>query len=244
MPDPHRTKPPAVALQASSSRPGAGKLVVALLFVAAVAAFFAFDLPHYLTLEAVKTNRDRLLAWTEAHYARSVGLFIAVYVAQTALALPGAAVLTLTAGFLFGSLWGTVYANLGATMGATVAFLAARYVLAEWIERRFGARLAALQQGFARNGFSYLLTLRLIPVFPFFLINVLSGLTRVSLGTYVLATAVGIIPGSFVYAYAGRQLGTLESLSEIASPRVLTAFTLLGVLALAPVLYRRIVARP
>jgi uncharacterized membrane protein YdjX (TVP38/TMEM64 family) len=133
--------------------------------------------------------------------------------------------------------------NIGATTGATLAFLAARYLLRDWVEQKFGSKLGSIQKGFANNAFSYLMTLRLIPLFPFFLVNMVSGLTRVSVGTYVAATALGIIPGSFVYAYAGRQLGTINSLKEIASPNVLLAFTLLGVLAMVPVLYKKFSAK-
>lgn len=220
-----------------------GKIVVVLLFAAALAAFFLLDLKHYLSLEALKSNRDQLLAFTQERYAWAVTLFLLAYVLQTLFSLPGAAILTLTGGFLFGSLLGTLYVNIGATVGATLAFLAARYVLHDWVERRFGPRLGTLQEGFARNAFSYLLTLRLIPLFPFFLINLVSGLTRISVGTYVAATSLGIIPGSFVYAFAGRQLGTIDSLKEIASPNVIAAFTLLGLLALIPILYRKISGR-
>lgn len=202
-------------------------------------AFFYFDLTQYLSLETLKANRDKLLFYTDAHYTTAVALFIGAYILQTAFSLPGAAVFTLAGGFLFGSFVGTLYVNIAATAGATLAFLAARYLLRDWVERKFGERLGPIQEGFARNAFSYLITLRLIPIFPFFLINLLSGLTRIRLGTYVLATAVGIIPGSFVYANAGRQLGTINSLGEIASPRVLGAFALLGLLALVPILCRK-----
>lgn len=214
---------------------GAGKLLVAAVLAAAVAAFLYFELGHYLSLEALKANRDRLLAFTEANFPAAVALFIATYCLVTGFSLPGAAILTLAGGLLFGGLWGTVFVNAGATTGATLAFLAARYLLRDWVEARFGSRLDSIQEGFAKNGFSYLLTLRLVPLFPFFLVNMVSGLTRVGVGTYVAATAIGIVPGSFVYAYAGRQLGTIDSLKEIASPSVLLAFTLLGVLALVPV---------
>lgn len=216
-----------------------GKIVIALLLAAGIGAFFYFDLGHYLSLEALKKNRDDLLTYTEANYGFAVALFIVAYIVQTAFSLPGGAILTLAGGFLFGSLPGTVFVNVGATTGATLAFLAARYLLRDWVENKFGDRLEFIQTGFARNAFSYLMTLRLIPAFPFFLVNVVSGLTRVNLGTYVIATAVGIIPGSFVYAYAGRQLGTINSLGEIASPPVLLAFTLLGLLALLPIVYRK-----
>ena len=136
-----------------------------------------------------------------------------------------------------------LYVNAGATIGATLAFLAARYLLQAWVQRTFGDRLAALQEGFAKNAFSYLLTLRLIPLFPFFVVNLLSGLTRVNTKTYMLATSLGIIPGSFVYTYAGSQLGSINSLSEIASPRVVLALTFLGLLSLSSTLYRRFTDR-
>ena len=217
-----------------------GKIVIAVIFGLAVAAFLYFDLTQYLSLEALKSNRDNLLSFTNMHYAAAVSLFVVAYLVQTAFSLPGATIMTLAGGFLFGSVLGTLYVNIGATTGATLAFLAARYLLHDWVERRFGDRLELIQEGFSSNAFSYLLTLRLIPLFPFFLVNMVSGLTRVSIRTYVAATAVGIVPGSFVYAYAGRQLGTINSLQEIASPNVLLAFILLGVLALVPVLYKKI----
>lgn len=216
-----------------------GKIVVALLFAAAIGTFFYFDLGRYLSLDSLKANRDSLLAFTETHYAASVAIFVAAYCLLVAASLPGAVFFTLAGGFLFGSALGTVYVNLGATSGATLAFLSARYLLRDWVEGKFGSRLAPLQQGFSNNAFSYLMTLRLIPLFPFFVVNMACGLTRVSLATYVTATAIGIIPGSFVFAYAGRQLGTINSLKEIASPNVLIAFTLLGLLALVPIVYQK-----
>jgi uncharacterized membrane protein YdjX (TVP38/TMEM64 family) len=236
MPDPH-VLIPADAPPASSP---IGKLLLATIFAIAIGAFFYFDLPQYLSLQNLKGNRDRLLAYAEDHYPTAVLLFIVVYCVQTAFSLPGAAALTLVGGLLFGSVVGTLYVNVAATAGATLAFLAARYLLQDWVERKFGDRLEPIQQGFARNAFSYLMTLRLIPVFPFFLVNLVSGLTRIKVGTYIAATAIGILPGSFVYAYAGRQLGTINSLREIASPPVLLAFTLLGLLALTPILYRKL----
>ena len=220
-----------------------GKIATVIVIACGIGVFFYFDLGRWLSLEALKTNRDHLLAFTEANYTGAVVLFIALYIAVTGLSLPGATILTLAGGFLFGSLPATIFVNLGATIGATLAFLAARYVLRDWVERKFGRWLEPLQEGFAKNAFSYLMTLRLIPLFPFFAVNLVSGLTRMNVGTYAAATALGIIPGSFVYAYAGRQLGTLNSLREIASPHVLGAFVLLGLLALTPVVYRKFSAK-
>ncbi len=232
-----------MSASAPATRSSSGKLIVAAVIGIAVGAFFYFDLGHYLTLDALKENRDRLLAFTEANYGSAAALFVVTYCIVTGLSLPGAAILTLAGGFLFGSLLGTAFVNLGATSGATLAFLAARYLLRDWVEQKFGSKLGPIQEGFATNAFSYLMTLRLIPLFPFFLVNMVSGLTRVSVGTYVAATALGIIPGSFVYAYAGRQLGTINSLKEIASPNVLLAFTLLGILALVPIIYKKVVKK-
>ena len=218
---------------------GAAKILIVAIIAVAVGAFVYFDLGRFLSLEALKQHRDQLLAFTEAHYAASLALFILAYVAMTGLSLPGAVILTLTGGFLFGAVVGTLLVNVGATAGSTLAFLAARYLLRDWVEEKFGAWLGPLQEGFAKNAFSYLLTLRLIPLFPFFAVNLVSGLTRMRVGSYVAATALGIIPGSFVYAYAGRQLGTISSLKEIASPNVIGAFVLLGLLALVPAIYKK-----
>jgi uncharacterized membrane protein YdjX (TVP38/TMEM64 family) len=222
----------------------AGKIATVLAIMVAVAAFFYFDLGRFLSLQALKDNRDDLLSFTETQSALAAALFVLIYVAVVGLSLPGAVILTLAGGFLFGAVWGTLFVNLGATTGATLAFLASRYLLRDWVERKFGKWLGPVQQGFEKNAFSYLMTLRLIPLFPFFAVNLISGLTRVNVGTYVAATALGIIPGSFVYAYAGRQLGTINSLKDIASPGVIGAFVLLGLLALVPNLYKKWSGRP
>lgn len=230
-----------------SSEPASGstgKIVTAAILGLAIGAFFYFDLGQYLTLDALKANRDRLLSFTDSNFTAAAGLFILTYCVVTGLSLPGAVILTLAGGFLFGSLLGVVFVNIGATSGATLAFLAARYLLRDWVEQKFGSKLGPIQEGFSKNAFSYLMTLRLIPLFPFFLVNMVSGLTRVNVGTYVVATAIGIIPGSFVFAYAGRQLGTINSLKEIASPNVLLAFTLLGLLTMVPIIYKKFSNKP
>jgi uncharacterized membrane protein YdjX (TVP38/TMEM64 family) len=233
-------------MPASEAKSGlnAGKIAIVLAIGVAVAAFLYFDLSQFLSLQALKDNRDYLLSFTETHSAVAAVLFVLVYVGVTGLSLPGAVILTLAGGFLFGAVLGTLFVNLGATTGATLAFLVSRYLLRDWVERRFGKWLGPVQQGFAQNAFSYLMTLRLIPLFPFFVVNLVSGLTRMNIGTYVAATALGIIPGSFVYAYAGRQLGTINSLNDIASPGVIGALVLLGLLALVPNLYKKWYGKP
>ena len=221
-----------------------GKIAIAALIALAIGAFFYLDLGRFLSLTALKENRDNLLAFTDANFTAAVGIFIVAYATVTGLSLPGAAILTLAGGFLFGAFFGTLIVNVGATTGATLAFLTARYLLRDMVEQKFGKWLGPFQEGFAKNAFSYLMTLRLIPLFPFFVVNLVSGLTRVNVGTYAGATALGIIPGSFVYAYAGRQLGTINSIKEIASPNVIGAFALLGLLALVPIAYKRFMAKP
>lgn len=221
-----------------------GRIFIAVSMGLAIGAFVYFDLGRFLSLAVLKENRDSLLAFAEANFTAAVGIFILAYAIVTGLSLPGAVILTLAGGFLFGAVFATLFVNIGATTGATVAFLTARYLLRDTVEQKFGKWLRPFQEGFAKNAFSYLLTLRLIPLFPFFVVNLVSGLTRVNAGTYVAATTIGIIPGSFVYAYAGRQLGTINSLQEIVSANVVGAFVLLGLLALVPVVYKKFAAKP
>lgn len=218
------------------------KLLIALAGGLGVGLFLWFDLGRFLTLEALKANRQSLMAYHASHRALMVAGFMALYIIQTALSLPGAAVLSLAAGAIFGPLMGTVYANSAATIGATLAFLVTRYLLRDAIQNRFGTRLETMNRELENRGFNYLLFLRLVPLFPFFLINLAAGLTRLPLRTFVLGTMIGIIPGGFVYVNAGASLAGITSLSGIASPRVLGSFALLGLFALLPVLYNRLKA--
>lgn len=217
----------------------AKKIFLALAGIVAVVLFFFFDLQRFLTLDALKSNRQALLDYYADHKLLMVAGFMSVYIVQTALSLPGAAILSLTAGAIFGSIMGTVYANIAATIGATLAFLVSRYLLRDVVLKTFGNKLEGMNRELEERGFSYLLFLRLVPVFPFFLINLAAGLTRLPLRTFFFGTMLGIIPGGFVYVNAGASLATIDSLSGIASPRVLGSFALLGVFALIPVLYNK-----
>ncbi|MBJ6802125.1 TVP38/TMEM64 family protein [Geomonas propionica] len=219
------------------------KILVLFAVVGAVALFFLFDLQRFLTLEALKANRQMLAGYYAAHQGATVALFMAIYILQTALSLPGAAVLSLAAGAVFGALAGTVYAVCAATIGATLAFLVTRYLLRDLVAGRFGARLEGLNRELEQRGFNYLLFLRLVPLFPFFLINLAAGLTRLPLRVFVLGTLVGIIPGGFVFVNAGASLAAINSLADVASARVLGSFALLGLFALVPVLYGRLKGR-
>ena len=218
---------------------------IALLLSAALAVtlFFYLDLGRFLTLAALKANRQALADYYPAHRLLTVAAFMSIYVVQTALSLPGAAILSLAAGAVFGSVMGTLYANLAATIGATLAFLVTRYLLRDAILAKFGPKLEGINCELEARGFNYLLFLRLVPLFPFFLINLAAGLTRLPLRTFVLGTLIGIIPGGFVYVNAGASLASIHSLGDVASPRVLGSFALLGLFALVPVLYEKLKKR-
>ena len=215
------------------------KLLIAAVVVVLIALFFAFDLGRFFTLESLKTNRDVLTSFYQKNRFITAGAFIAVYIIQTALSLPGAAILSLAAGAIFGVVMGTLYVNIGATIGAALAFLAARYLFHDMIQSKFGPRLEKINRELETRGLNYLLFLRLVPLFPFFLINLGAGLTNMPLRTFVLGTLVGIIPGSIVFCNAGASLATITSLNEVATPRVLGSFALLGLFALVPVLYQK-----
>jgi uncharacterized membrane protein YdjX (TVP38/TMEM64 family) len=214
-----------------------------ILFAAIVLAIVAVRLSglgDYLTFQSLKQNADILYGAVHADYLSSVAVFVGIYVLVTGLSLPGAAVMTLAAGFLFGTLAGALYANAGATLGATLAFLVSRYLAGGWLQKRYGEKLAGFNRELERNGYRYLLTLRLIALFPFFLINILAGLTNVPLRTFFWTTAVGIIPGDLVYTFAGSRLKQIENPRDIFSPQVLLAFALLALLPLLPVIIKKL----
>ena len=214
------------------------KLGLLALFVGVVVAFFALGGQHYLTLETIKSNRDALLAFTGQHYVGALAIAFLVYAGAVAFSLPGGLLLSLTTGFIFGRWVGTVLVVFAATLGAAIVFLAARYIFADAARKRLGAWGEKINAGFTQNAFSYLLFLRLVPVFPFFLVNLAPAFTSIPLRTYVLATFAGIIPGSFVFVNLGQTLGRIESLEGLVSGETLGAFALLGVFALVPVAIR------
>jgi len=215
------------------------KAIIFVVFAGGVVAFFALGGDQYLALETIKSHRDELLAYTQQHRALMIMAAILVYTASTALSIPGALVLSLTAGFLFGRWTGTLIIVFSATIGATLVFLAARYLFAEAARRRMGTVAQKIIKGFHANAFNYLLFLRLVPVFPFWLVNLVPAFTPIQLRTYFAATAIGILPGSFVFANLGQSLGRIESLKQLLSTDILGAFALLGLFALLPVIIKK-----
>ncbi|HVL36280.1 MAG TPA: FAD-dependent oxidoreductase, partial [Burkholderiales bacterium] len=209
------------------------RLAVLLVVAAAIAAFFLAGGHRGLSLEALKAQQATLQSWQAAAPMRSAAFFFAFYVAVTGLSLPGAALLTLGAGALFGLLWGTLLVSFAAAAGATVAFLVSRFVLRDWVQQRFGRQLAGVNRGVEREGAFYLFTLRLIPAVPFFVINAAMGLTPMRAKTFYWVSQLGMLPGTLVYVNAGRQLAAIEAPGDILSPGLLAAFVLLGSFPLA-----------
>ncbi len=215
------------------------KIILLLVLVVSISLFYYFDLGHYLSLESIKSNRDNLYNFHRQNPIGTIFGFIGIYIIVVALSLPGATILTLAGGAIFGSIAATLIVNIGATLGATLAFLVARVLLRDWVEKKFGDKLQSFNEGVSNNAVNFVLFLRLVPIFPFFLVNLVFGLTQIPLRIYFFGTMFGILPGSFVYANAGSNLATINSLSDVVSPNVLTALALLGIFALIPALYKR-----
>lgn len=208
------------------------KLLIVAVIVLLAATFFWLDLHRLLTLEGLKASLGQFEAWRAAAPLLVSLAFFVAYVMVAALSLPGAAVMTLAAGALFGLLEGTLIVSFASSIGATLAFLASRYLLRDAIQKRFGDRLKAINEGMARDGAFYLFTLRLVPLFPFFLVNLLTGLTQIRTRSFYWISQVGMLAGTLVYVNAGTQLAKISSLSGVASPGLLISFALLGIFPL------------
>ncbi len=206
------------------------RIVIAGLFLLALAGWFLFDLGQYLTLDALKTQQSAIDGYYRANPLLVAAAFFAVYVILTALSVPGAAILTLAAGAIFGVATGTLIVSFASTIGATLAFLASRYLFRDGVQARFGERLRGVNDGVARDGAFYLFSLRLVPAFPFFLVNLAMGLTPIRTWTYYWVSQVGMLLGTVVYVNAGTQLARIKALSDIASPGLLASFVALGLL--------------
>lgn len=208
------------------------KITLLALLAGVVWAYFAFDLGQYLNLQALKAQQATIADYQVQHPLQVAAVYFIVYVTATALSIPGAALLTLAGGAIFGLLWGTVIVSFASTLGATLAFLMSRFLLRDWVSQRFGQRLEAIDNGVKREGAFYLFTLRLVPVFPFFLVNLLFGLTAMKARTFFWVSQIGMLAGTLVYVNAGTQLAKLDSLSGILSPALLGSFVLLGIFPL------------
>ncbi|UCH72927.1 MAG: TVP38/TMEM64 family protein [Rhodospirillales bacterium] len=225
------------------------RIIPLAVIVSGFIAFFAFDLDSYVTFESLKQNREWLLLQVAEHRVATVLAFIAIYAAIAAFSVPGATVASITGGFLFGLWFGTAWNVIAATTGATLLFLAARTVFGDILHKKAGPWLHKLEEGFQENAFNYLLALRLVPAFPFFVVNLVPAFLNVRLRTFVVTTFFGIIPGAFVYTSVGAGLGSVFdsgeefSASSILTPEIVAAMLGLVALSLLPVAYRMVRAR-
>jgi uncharacterized membrane protein YdjX (TVP38/TMEM64 family) len=225
------------------------RLIPLLVLVAGLVAFFALGLNRYITFQTLRENRQALLTWVQTAGTLAAVTYMAIYAVAVAFSLPGGAVMSITGGFLFGTVWGTVYIVISATIGATVLFLIAKTALGDPLRAKAGRWLHRMEAGFRDNALSYLLVLRLVPLFPFFVVNLVPAFLGVPLSTFILATGIGIIPGAFVFATVGAGLGSIFdaggdfNAKAVLTPQILMALIGLAVLALIPVLYKKITAR-
>ncbi|MDE0028521.1 MAG: TVP38/TMEM64 family protein [Deltaproteobacteria bacterium] len=209
-----------------------GKIALVVVVAALIASFFVFDLGMYFNLEFIKAQRDAYLGYYQQNPATTITAYAAIYIAVTALSLPGAAIMTLLGGALFGVITGTIIVSFCSTIGATLAFLVARFLLRDSIQGKFGDRLETINNGIANEGMFYLFTMRLIPVIPFFVINLVMGLTPIRTVQFFFVSQLGMFPGTIVYVNAGTQLAQIDSLAGILSPTLLLSFALLGLFPL------------
>jgi uncharacterized membrane protein YdjX (TVP38/TMEM64 family) len=209
------------------------KLLLVAVIVGLALAFWAFNLGHYFTLSYLKSSAGTLKGVYAEHPALVIAVYFLIYVLTTSLSLPGAAVLTLAGGALFGLVVGTLIVSFASAIGATLACFLSRFVLRDWVQRRFGDKTAKINEGIKREGAFYLFTLRLIPVFPFWMINLVMGLTSIRLRTFYWVSQLGMLAGTVVYVNAGRELAKVESLKGILSPGLLISFALIGILPIA-----------
>ena len=205
------------------------KIAVVVLVCVAVALFWMFDLGQYLTLSYLKASQVKFTALYEGNRILVISIYMLIYILVTALSLPGAAVMTLAGGGLFGLWVGVLVVSFASTIGATLACLVSRFLLRDWVQNKFGDKLGAVNKGIKEEGNFYLFTLRLVPIFPFFVINLVMGLTKMPLLSYYWISQVGMLPGTIVYVNAGKELAKIESLSGILSPGLITSFVILGI---------------
>jgi len=209
------------------------KIIIVLIVIGLIIAFRAFHLGDYLTLAYVKESQKHFTMLYEENKALVISVYIAIYLLVTSLSLPGAAVLGLAAGSLFGLLTGTIVVSFASSIGATLACAVSRFILRDWVQKKFGDRLKTVNEGIEKEGAFYLFTLRLIPVFPFWLINMIMGLTKMPLKTYYWVSQIGMLPGTIVFVNAGKEIAKIDSLSGILSPGLIFSFVLLGLFPIA-----------
>ncbi len=216
------------------------KIIIVFAILLLILLFKVLHLDQYLTLSYLKESKEQLALLYAERTGLVIGGYMLIYILATALSLPGAVILTLAGGALFSLVTGTIVISFASTIGATLACMVSRFLLRDWVQARFGEKLQRINEGIEQEGGFYLFTLRLIPVFPFFVINLAMGLTRIKLSTYYWVSQLGMLPGTLVYVNAGKELGKLETLSGILSPSLIFSFVLLG---LFPITVKKIMGK-
>ncbi len=209
------------------------KLLIITAVITLIAVFNILNLGQYLNLSYLKESQAALSNYYHEHQLLTIVVYMLIYISAAALSLPGAAILTLAGGALFGLFIGTVVISFASTIGASLACIVSRYLLQGWVQAKFGDKLQKINDGMEKEGSFYLFTLRLVPVFPFFIINLVMGLTKIPIKNFYWVSQIGMLPATFVYVNAGQELGKIDSLSGILSPGLLFSFVLLGIFPLA-----------
>ena len=208
------------------------RFVIIAVVALGIGAFFALGLGQYLSLEYLQASRVRAVEQVNAAPVTASMVFFLIYVVVTGLSLPGAAVMTVAAGAIFGVWWGVLLVSFASSVGATIAFMISRLVLGDWVQRRFASYLEPINRGFDSEGAFYLFSLRMVPVFPFFIVNLLMGLTRIGVLQFYVVSQLGMLAGTFVFVFAGTQLAEIHKLGDVLSPGLMIALTLLGLFPL------------
>lgn len=214
------------------------KIALLLIIASLIAAFFAFNLNEYFSLEYIKSKQTDFALFYEQNTLLTMGLFTTIYISITALSLPAATILTLLGGGIFGLFYGTILVSLSSTTGATLAFLTSRYILKDTIQKKYSKKLTAVNEGIQKEGAYYLFALRLVPIFPFFLVNILMGISTIRTTIFFIVSQLGMLPATVIYVFVGTQLAEIDSLKGILNPKLILGFTALGLL---PIIMKYIV---
>jgi uncharacterized membrane protein YdjX (TVP38/TMEM64 family) len=208
------------------------KILIIAMIVVAICSYYYFNLEKFLSLEYVQSHLDFMRAYKQQHFEFSAVIFFLTYIVVAALSIPGALILTITSGALFGLFWGIIISSFASSIGATLAFLASRLILREWVQNKYGDYLAPINKGIGKEGAFYLFSIRMIPLFPFFVTNLLMGLTSISVSSFYLVSQIGMFLGTIVYVNTGTELSKVTSLSGLLSTPILLSFAFLGMLPL------------
>jgi uncharacterized membrane protein YdjX (TVP38/TMEM64 family) len=208
------------------------KILLVIVIIAVIASYIFFDIGRFLTLSFIQSQLSQIQQFRDENFGLTALLYFTAYIVITALSIPGAVIVTLLGGAIFGVLWGTFIVSFASSIGATLAFLVSRLLLRDWVQSKFGHYLGPINRGVEKDGNFYLFSIRMVPLFPFFIVNLLMGLTPISVGSFYIVSQIGMLVGTAVYVNAGSELAQITSLSGLVSPSVILSFVLLGIFPL------------